>query len=730
MHLSDLIERLEDAGVELSLDPGGGLRFRPTRGAPPAELRVALMRRKAEIARRLAERAGGGVAAAVAAPPAGALAPLLEPIALGSLELAHRMVLSPMEVDLNDESGAPTAATLDYYAERAAGGASLVVVEASCVDAPAGRLSPAQLLLDRDAALPGLERLAARIHRAGARWRTKVAIQLQHAGRKTSAALTGVRPVAPSAVANHLGETPRELSADEIGEIVERFAAAAGRAQLAGFDAVEIHAAHGYLVSQFLSPTYNLRDDEYGGSVEGRARFLLDIVAAIRRRVGTAFPILCRMSALEITADGAVAPLAGGLSVDDALRTARLLERAGVAAVDLSATLVGQPAVHPMAWPESELLAAAARVKSALSIPVSVTSRVALDDAAAAIARGELDLVRLGRALLADPKLPAKLIAGRAGEVRPCIYCNLCLDPGERRPAARCAVNPRMGREGELADPETTRAATPRTLVVAGGGPAGLEAARAAALRGHRVHLFERSPRLGGQLAWRSKSGAALATWESLAAHLAGRVEALAESGALTLHRARGFDLEALEEIGPDAVILATGARPVAPGFARGADGAIGAAAALEALAAGRPPAGPAAVVGGGVVGCETALRLAEAGVETTLVSRRRELAAGAPAEHRLWLRRALEERGVRLLVPAEARAFDEGVLELSTPGGGETLAVATLVVAAGAAPRDELEPALVARLGAARVTRVGDAAAPRDLAAALDEGLRAALAL
>lgn len=733
-NIADLIERLARAGVELSVD-GSGLRYRTPGGPPPPELRAELVRRKGEIAEHLTRSAETSSAAAGAR--SHHLAPLLGPLRIGSIELAHRMVLSPMEVDYNEPGGAPTQRTIDHYAERARGGAALVVVEATCVDTPVGRLSPAQLRLDDDAVLPALRRLVAAVHEAGAAVGTKVAIQLQHAGRRTSMALTGRLPVAPSAIPNHRGETPHELDEEEIATIVERFAEAAARAQLAGFDAVEIHGAHAYLVAQFLSPMHNRRQDRYGGSVENRARFLLEIVAAIRRRVGRSFPLLCRLSAFELEAGEEARPLPGGLTLADTVATARLLEQAGVDALDISATAAGSPRVHPMAWPEGFLLDAAAQVRAAVTVPVGVTSRVPLEAAAAAIARGELDMVRLGRAMLADPAIPAKVLAGRETEVRPCIYCNLCLDPAHRRPGAMCAVNPRLGHEGELPDPAAVPAAKPRTVVVAGGGAAGLETARVAALRGHRVHLFERREELGGQLRVPSKEGAAGVTWRSLLDHLVERVEA----SSVTIHRGRDLDAEALAQIAPEVLVVATGARTGPAAFAGPASSAgpanpaHTAVEALEALDAGTVPPGPVVVAGAGLVGCETALRLARAGVETILVGRHKELAASAPWEHRMHLGWALGDAGVRVLAPAEATAWEAtpgsgggGRLEVSSPQGNETLAAASLVLATGAEPEADLARELAAP--GLEIVVVGDAREPRNLAAALDEAFRAALAL
>ncbi|MEM7584179.1 MAG: hypothetical protein AAF560_12400, partial [Acidobacteriota bacterium] len=458
---AELVARLTELGVELRPE-GERLRFQAPRGVLSPETRNELVRRKKEILawmRRRDETA-----------PRATYEKLFEPLSIGPLELKNRLVMSPMEVDFGAADGSVTPRAVDYYAARARGGVGLVVVEATCVDTPVGRISPHQLVIDRDDVLPGFEGLTEAVRGHGAR----ILLQLQHAGRKTSAAVTGRRPVAPSAVATHQGEAPRALAEGEIAELVERYAAAAARAQVAGFDGVEIHAAHGYLMAQFLSPTYNRREDRYGASVENRARFLLETVAAVRRRVGHEYPIFVRLSATEYEATDELRLVADGLTLDDTRHVARLLAEAGVSSIDVSATLVGLPRMHPMGWPEGQLVPLAEAIREAASIPVSVTSRLPPALGERLLREGRLDLVTLGRALVADPELPRKLAEGRETEVVPCIYCNECLDPALRQPAAVCAVNPGLGSEGE---PRPKAAPARRRVWVVGGGPAGMAAA-------------------------------------------------------------------------------------------------------------------------------------------------------------------------------------------------------------------------------------------------------------
>ena len=699
LQVAQLVSFVRQRAVELEVN-GEQLRFRGALGKLPPAVRRDLVERKGEILRFLATPDE--------AEPEGPLAPLWRPLALGTLELPNRVVMSPMEVDFGDPGGIVSSRAVDYYAARARGGAGLVVVEATCVDAPAGRLAPTQLVADQDAALPGLRRLARAIQGGGAR----AALQLQHAGRKTSAALTGVRPVAPSAIPNHLGETPRELEGEEILALARRFADAAARAQIAGFDAVEIHAGHGYLQAQFLSPTYNRRDDDYGGSVANRARFLLETLRQIRRRVGDRYPVLCRLSAVELEARGELRPLAEGLRFEETLAVARRLEEAGISAIDLSATLVGTAELHPMAWPEGALVDYGRRLKGAVGIPVSLTSRVPPELAAARIAGGDLDLVRLGRPLLADPDLPRKLAAGREGEIRPCIYCSECLDGPRRQAGAVCAVNPRLGREGEA----QKTASVPRTVVVAGGGPAGMETAVAAARRGHRVVLFERQSELGGQLRLPSKPRAAGATYGAYLDFQRSQVE----RSAVQLRLGEELSPDALADLGADVLVLATGAR----GTMDLPAGAAGAVSALEVLK-GAPVGERVAVIGGGLVGCETALKLASDGHRVTLVHRGGQVAPRVAGEVRTWLLWALEKARMEIRLETEARRSHHGEVTLRRAGEESPERFDTVCLAVGAQP--DLGPFEGFRRQGLEVVTTGDCRKPRDLRQAIHDGFWAA---
>jgi 2,4-dienoyl-CoA reductase-like NADH-dependent reductase (Old Yellow Enzyme family)/thioredoxin reductase len=667
---------------------------------------------------------------------------LLSGISVGGLELANRLVMSPMEVDFGSPEGEVTARTIDHYRERAKGGVGLVIVEATCVEAATGRLGPHQLVIDSDRGLAGFRRLARAVRRAGAR----VLLQLHHGGRKTTSLVTGAPPVAPSAIVNHFGETPRELDGDEIRDLVERFAEAAARARMASFDGVELHAAHGYLLSQFLSPTYNRRRDAYGGSVENRARFLLEVVAAVKRRVGNDFPLFCRLSAVEYRAEDSIRPLADGVTLEQSLEVAGLLERAGVHALDVSATLVGEAAMHPMSWPEGFLLPLAAAIKKGVSIPVIASGRIPPELGERTLAAGEADLIAMGRALLADPCLPRKLAQGRPRDIRPCIFCPVCLDPVLSSSGARCAVNPSLGHERQL---RPRPAASRKRVWVVGGGPGGMEAARVARLCGHRVVLCEEGEVLGGELLLGSPFRPVRAALDRLRRYLIWQIDQLGIDVRLGVRSVAelvgsglpgsglpgsglpGSGLPADER--PDAVVLATPGEPETRELP-GADGehVLTAASVLGGAATGDD----VAVVGGEFLGCEAALYLAEEGKRVALLTRRPRAAMGVTRAMAGFFLRELQRRDVALWTRVRAEEISpSGVLIRDRHGERRLVAASTVVLATGGGVRPTggdrgLGDRLRDCAPQTQILTVAGGFGPEGLTRTMDGGYRAGLAV
>lgn len=623
------------------------------------------------------------------------------------MELRNRVVMAPMVVQLGAENGAVTPHGIDYYARRAKGGAGLVIVEATLV-AASGRAFPCQIGLDRDAMIPGHFDLVEAIHRHGA----KAAVQIHHGGARAHPALTGGTIVAPSAVAEAgSAAIPRELTGEEIIALADAYARAAERAQRAGYDAVEIHGAHGYLIHQFLSPATNRRTDEYGGSTQKRMRFAALVIGRVRAAVGSRFPILFRLSA------------EGGYGIDEAVEIARALEACGVDAIHVSiggtapVALVA-PDASPMSRPEGWLTGFAERIKTRVGVPIIVVGEIRHPRFAEdVLAQGKADFIALARPLLADPDWPLKAKAGRDDEIRHCISCDYCrLSLLHIRPI-RCLVNPEVGREREFADIAPARAA--KRVVVIGGGPAGLEAARAAAVRGHQVRLYERGAVPGGQLHL-----ALLPPQKEKIEWLRECLVTQAQKAGVELLTSTPFRPESLARGEADAVVVATGARPREESVPGAGAGQV--VAAWDVLD-GRPPAKnlAALVLGGRQMGCETAEFLAQHGNRVTLVSRSgaEDLAGDVVVSYRTPLLARLRRLGVVLRTRCDVRELKGGLAIIVDAQSGEETAVGAdlVVLARGSLPEPTWADMLREKVPELYV--VGDCVEPRDIASALYEG-------
>lgn len=497
---------------------------------------------------------------------------LLQPGRIGTLELKNRIFSAPMGSNYAEPDGHCGARIAAYYEARAKGGAALVTMGVCAVAFPLGTAEPRQVGVSRDDFIPGLAEVARRVHAHGG----KIAMQLQHAGKTAVRDLAEGRELWLPAIPPQakMGDLFSALTAEEmahfvgaagkgqpririmdradIAQMVEWFAAAARRAQQAGFDAVEIHAAHTYIIAGFLSPHYNTRTDEYGGPLENRARLLIEVIAAVKERTGGDFPVWVRLDGEELRTPG-------GITLDDAVATARLATAAGADAISVSAyaSLTSGSAFTeaPLVQQPAAFVPYARAVKAAIDKPVIVAGRIEPDVAAAAIARGEFDFLAMARKLLADPEIPLKLAQGRPQDIRPCIYCYACVSQIFVNQSVKCAVNPQTGHEIDRA---LLPAASPRHVLVVGGGPAGMEAARVAALRGHRVTLLERSDRLGGTLFF---AGLAYPENGRLLDWLVGQVRSLPIEVRLETEASPAL----VAELKPDAVVVATGARRDAP---------------------------------------------------------------------------------------------------------------------------------------------------------------------
>lgn len=632
---------------------------------------------------------------------------LFQPGKIGTMEIKNRIVMPPMATGYASEDGSVTERLIAYYEERAKGGPGLIIVEISCIDAPVGRGLARQIGIDRDSFIPGLARLATAIKRHGAR----AAIQLHHAGRQTSSRLTGFKPVAPSPIPGRDGEVPNELTLEEIKRLVSCFAEAAWRARGAGFDGVEIHGAHGYLVSQFLSPLSNRRQDEYGGSLENRARFLVEVIRAIRSRLGRDYPVWCRLSAVEMNVEG-------GITLEETRVVAKLAEEAGADAIHVSAHAVGVARRPPMAQQPGAFIEYAEAVKKAVSVPVIAVGRITPEIGEEALRQGRADLIAMGRQLLADAHTVGKIANGRLEDIRTCLRCFYCLDSVGRRRGngVGCTVNPTLGREREWAALQVGKR---KKVVVVGAGPGGMQAAIVAAQRGHEVVLFEQADELGGQLILAAKPPFK-DTIEAYRRYLIGQVNKL----GVRVRLKQEFTPDLLSECKPDVVILATGVKPFIPDIAgiKGKNVLL-----ASQVLGGAETGGRVAIIGGELVGCETALYLLDRGKKVTIMRRGARLATKVNRSVREPMIERLHIKGATILTGVNYEEITgDGVVIRDSEGTRRLVEADTVVVAAGAVPNDGLAKLL--RRKVPKLVRVGDCVTPRGIREAVEEAYRVGL--
>jgi 2,4-dienoyl-CoA reductase-like NADH-dependent reductase (Old Yellow Enzyme family) len=659
--------------------------------------------------------------------------PLFEPLVINGMTLNNRIIMPAMHLNMCRDYQVGER-LLGFYAERAAGGAGLLTAGYAAVDELSAH--PGHIGAQRDDLIPGLARLAATIQEGGAR----AALQLNHAGRYNHSFLMGGRqPVAPSAVPSRLtGETPHELTLEEIDAIVSAFAAAAARVRQAGFDAVEVLAGTGYLISQFLSPLTNRRSDGYGGDLRQRMRFGLEVVAAVRRAVGSDFPLVVRLNGNDL--------MPGGGGRKDLQEFAVALTAAGADALCVNVGWHEAPVPQIVTKVPRGVFGYLARgIKERVTVPVIASHRINDPQTAREmLATGQCDAVAMGRALIADPQLPTKARAGREAEIVHCVACGQgCFDNLFKMKAVECLCNPRAGREAKTAP---LPAAAPRRVLVVGGGPAGMAAALAAADCGHLVTLAERGAILGGQLAL---AGAPPGREEfaGLARDLATQV-AVRDIPVLL-----GTEVDAafLDRERPEAVILASGGRPSAPPIP-GAD-LPHVVQAWEVLSGKVAPGRRTVVVGGGAVGVETALLLAEEGTlsaeavkfllihgaesgeelaklatrgwrEVTVVELLPELGGNFGKTTRWGMLQDLKRYGVASRTATRVLAISPRGLILEGDGGTQELAADTVVLAVGTRPEQTLQQLVEARGIPCRVC--GDAASPGMVIDAVHQGFAA----
>lgn len=635
---------------------------------------------------------------------------LFSPLTIGNLELRNRIVMPAMGTRYPTYGGEVTDRLVRYYAERAKGGVGFIVVQFATILID-GRSSLYPLAIWDDDHVPGLSRLARAIRREG----VPVAIQLAHAGAAGKSEITGIQPVGPSPVAFPQRETPRELSVDEIEALVDAFGEAARRAMEAGFDAVELHMAHGYLLQQFLSPLNNLRDDAYGGDFDRRLAFPVKVLERVRSVVGPQTPIWCRLCVDE--------GYPTGITQDVGVRIAQALESAGADVLDVSGGTVGTfhfSVPSQTDPPGGSLLPLAAAAKRVVQIPVVGVGK--LHDPIImerALAQGWCDLVAVGRGLIADAELPRKIFEGRWDQIRPCLTCERpdCHGRILDHMSMGCVVNPRVGREAAL-KPRPT--AANRKVLVIGGGPAGMEAAMAAAQSGHEVTLCEQRPYLGGQVYLGAREPHK-ELFQKLLDYYVRQLDDLQVEVKLECP----VDVDRVMSMAPDAVVVATGAQPCGLDIPGSGPQVLTAWDVLRGASTGQS----VVVVGGGSVGCETAEFLALQGRRVTVL----EILAQVARDLAAWTRPVMINRliaaGVEILVRSRVVALDGRAVVYERGGMVETVTnVDNVVVAVGAVRDDQLSDAL--REHGFDPLVAGDCRQPGNLGDAIRAGCEAGLAV
>lgn len=635
-----------------------------------------------------------------------------QPGRIGGLTPKNRLVMAPMVRNYADAHGCATPRYIAHIERIARGGVGTLILEASFVRQD-GKGFSHQLGLHNDSVIPGLRALVDAGHKYGA----MMGIQLYHGGRQASSQVSGTQPVAPSAIPCPLmNELPRALNPAEIKEIVSAFGAAARRAKEAGCDFVEIHGAHGYLVAEFLSPFSNQRQDDYGGTPEKRRRFLEEVYTSIRASTGPDFTITLRVSGEE--------SLPGGLTIEDTVATAQRMEKLGVAAMHISTGNYGTytlgTMIQPMSIPDGVLLPLARRVKAAVSIPVIAVGKLRTPGMVEDVLKtGQADFVALGRSLLADPDWPVKIAAGKLSEVRPCIACNQgCISRLFAQQAIWCTVNPENGREQAFNE---LRGGNERKLMIVGGGPAGMTAARWAAQAGFRVTLHEARAQLGGQL-----QAAAAAPhrddWNKLREYLIDELERL----SVDVHLNSTLDAARIAQEKPFAVIVASGSQPVRPEISGANEmNVVSGRDILEKSAAYQ---GNIVIAGGGCAGAQTAEYLADLGKNVTVLEAEGGIAVDAPLDDRMLLLGRLGRSGVKLMPNTRLLSMARGHVTVHAPVETHTLPADTVVLCLGAKSVNELVETLK-NTGTKHIV-IGDALQPRKVTDAVAEGALAVLDL
>ena len=659
---------------------------------------------------------------------------------IGTLQLKNRLVMTAMDLGFSTD-GFVNDRFIDFYTERADGGVGLIVI-GGCYPEQNGKAWKSILGLDDDRYIPSLTRFTEAMHKHGA----KTAAQILHGGRYASSLFSKMQPVSASSVPTRLArDLPRALSASEIKQVIQSYVSATKRVKDAGFDTVEIHGGMGYLINQFLSPITNKRQDEYGGSLDNRLRFAIETVEAVKETVGEDFPIIFRLSGDEL--------MEGGLKIRDNVEIAQKLAKVGVDAFHVSPGWhESKTPIMVMAIPRTAYVVLASTIKENVDVPVIAGIRI--NDLASAeelLRDGQADLVSIGRPLIADPELPKKYKEGRFEDIRTCIACNQgCFDELINMRPVSCLYNPRVGKEREYT---IKPAVQKKKVLVIGGGPGGMEAASVAAQRGHDVTLYEKAKILGGQLYYAYKPPGR-EEFENVITYLERQIEKEGVKVVLGVEA----NPETIKKERPNVLILSTGSIPSIPPI----PGINGKNVALARdILDGKVPVGrEVVIIGGGTVGCETAIYVAKLGSmkpevalfllrneiinlptalertarghrSVTILDIKRRVGGGFGISTRWVMEREMEDAGIKSVTGVKVKEIKEepesGVLYEKE--GQETFIPAEIVIiATGYVPNDSLSKHLNGLVP--EVYTIGDCVKVRTAMEAIHEGFKVGLTI
>lgn len=638
---------------------------------------------------------------------------LFEPGKIGKLSIKNRILMCPMGVGgLEEPQGGLSQRGIDYYVARAKGGTGLIITGLTRVSREIEPLLEDKLIIDSKTCVTWLNELAEAVHDYGA----KVAIQLTAGlGRVATLDLLKIAgAVAPSALPAFEDPTimTRELSTEEIERLVHAFEFSAEILRLAGIDAVELHGHEGYLFDQFITALWNKRTDKYGGDLEGRLRFPVEVIEAIKRGAGADFPVIFRFGLKHY--------IDGGREIEEGLEIARRLEAAGADAfeVDAGCYETWYWAHPPTTLPPGCMVDMAQMAKRVVKVPVIAVGKLGYPELAERVLQeGKADFICLGRALLADPEWPNKVKKGRLEDIRPCIGCHEgCLKRVFDVKYLSCAVNPATGMEREFTIKPAERK---KTVLVVGGGASGMEAARVTALGGHKVTLWEKGDALGGNLI-----PASVPDFKQDYRRLINFLSTQIKKLDVTIELAKEATAELILEMKPDVVFIATGSTSIVPEIP-----GVGKKMVVTAvdLLLGKQEAGKSVVVvGGGLIGCETALYLAQKGKKLTIVEMLDGVMLDMYSANRMHLLKLLADADVNILTETKCLEIrDNGITIADKYGKRSTLEADTVVLAVGLKSNEGLLEALKDKIP--EVYAIGDCVEPRKVINAIWEGFRTA---